>query len=131
MKCIECEHGEYSQDTRDMSYVYKGQTTVIPAVSGRYCSHCDSVLVDNKDAQRVSEAMLEFNKQINATLADPLYIQRVRKKLKLDQRQAGTIFGGGVTAFSRYETGKATPPVALVKLFKILDKHPDLLAEVA
>ncbi|MDH2927790.1 MULTISPECIES: type II TA system antitoxin MqsA family protein [Lonepinella] len=131
MKCIECNTGEYIQDVRDMSYTYKGQKTVIPAVSGKYCSHCDSVLVDPIDAQRVSETMIEFNKQVNATLADPLYIQRVRKKLKLDQRQAGAIFGGGVTAFSRYETGKATPPVALIKLLKILDKHPDLLTEMA
>lgn len=130
MKCIECDSGEYIHDVRDMPYIYKGKKTVIPAVSGRYCSHCDAVLVDNVDAQRVSEAMIEFNKQVNATLADPLYIQRVRKKLKLDQRQASQIFGGGVTAFSRYETGKATPPVALVKLLKILYKHPDLLAEV-
>ncbi|WP_386698300.1 type II TA system antitoxin MqsA family protein [Lonepinella sp. MS14436] len=131
MKCIECNTGEYIQDVRDMSYTYKGQKTVIPRVSGKYCGHCDSVLVDPIDAQRVSETMIEFNKQVNATLADPLYIQRVRKKLKLDQRQAGAIFGGGVTAFSRYETGKATPPVALIKLLKILDKHPDLLTEMA
>ena len=40
------------------------------------------------------------------------------------------IFGGGVNAFSRYETGKTKPPLALVKLFKLLDRHPDLLNEV-
>jgi HTH-type transcriptional regulator / antitoxin MqsA len=40
------------------------------------------------------------------------------------------LFGGGANAFSRYETGKTIPPVALVKLFKVLDRHPDLLAEV-
>ncbi|MBQ9724754.1 MAG: type II toxin-antitoxin system MqsA family antitoxin, partial [Neisseriaceae bacterium] len=44
--------------------------------------------------------------------------------------QAGALFGGGVNAFSRYETGKAQPPVALLKLFKILDKHPELIAEI-
>ena len=29
---------------------------------------------------------------------------------------AAAIFGGGVNAFSRYETGKTRPPLALVKL---------------
>lgn len=40
------------------------------------------------------------------------------------------IFGGGVNAFSRYENGKTKPPLALVKLLKVLDRHPDLLSEV-
>lgn len=31
---------------------------------------------------------------------------------------------------SRYENGKTKPPVALVKLFKVLRKHPDLFKEV-
>jgi HTH-type transcriptional regulator/antitoxin MqsA len=48
----------------------------------------------------------------------------------LDQREAAEIFDGGVNAFSRYETGKARPPVALVKLLRVLDRHPELLEEV-
>jgi HTH-type transcriptional regulator / antitoxin MqsA len=31
---------------------------------------------------------------------------------------------------SRYETGKTKPPLALVKLRRVVDLHPDLLAEV-
>ncbi len=46
------------------------------------------------------------------------------------QRQAAEIFGGGVNAFSRYENGKTKPPLALVKLLKVLERHPDLLNEV-
>lgn len=41
------------------------------------------------------------------------------------------MFGGGTNAFSRYESGKTKPPVALVKLFKVLNKHPDLFKEIA
>jgi transcriptional regulator with XRE-family HTH domain len=65
--------------------------------------------------------MLEFNKQLNAALVDPGFIARVRKKLPLDQRQAAAIFGGGPNAFSRYESGKTKPPLALVKLLILLD----------
>ena len=54
----------------------------------------------------------------------------MRKKLRLDQREAADIFGGGVNAFSRYENGKTKPPLALVKLLKVLDRHPELLKEV-
>ncbi|HEY8158069.1 MAG TPA: type II toxin-antitoxin system MqsA family antitoxin [Methylobacter sp.] len=36
----------------------------------------------------------------------------------------------GIDAFSRYETGKTRPSLALVKLLKVLDRDPDLLNEV-
>jgi HTH-type transcriptional regulator/antitoxin MqsA len=54
----------------------------------------------------------------------------VRKKLQLDQREAAEIFGGGINAFSRYENGKTKPPLALVQLLRVLDRHPELLDEV-
>jgi HTH-type transcriptional regulator/antitoxin MqsA len=74
--------------------------------------------------------MLEFNKHVNASIVDPGFIARVRKKLALDQRQAAEIFGGGPNAFSRYERGKTKPPVSLVKLLMVLDRHPKLFDEV-
>jgi HTH-type transcriptional regulator / antitoxin MqsA len=74
-------------------------------------------------------SLLEANK-VNAAYVDPAYIARIRKKLDLDQRQAAEIFGGGVNAFSRYENGKTKPPLSLVKLLRVLERHPDLLREV-
>ena len=67
---------------------------------------------------------------MNAAIVDPGFIVSVRKKLDLGQKEAGEIFGGGINAFSRYENGKTKPPLALVKLLKVLDRHPDLLNEV-
>lgn len=52
------------------------------------------------------------------------------QKTTIMQREAAELFGGGVNAFSRYENGKTKPPLALVKLFKLLDRHPKLLDEV-
>lgn len=74
--------------------------------------------------------MLAFNREVNAAIVDPAFIAKVRKKRALDQREAAEIFGGGVNAFSRYENGKTKPPLALIKLLKVLDSHPDLLDEV-
>jgi len=61
---------------------------------------------------------------------EPEFIVTERKKRHLDPREAVEIFGGGVTAFSRHENRKTTPPLALVKLLRVLERHPDLLAEV-
>lgn len=130
MKCPLCAGAELVHDTRDLPYTYKGETTLIPAVTGDFCPACGEAILDAAESSRTSQAMLDFNKQVNASIVDPGFIASVRKKLKLDQREAGEIFGGGVNAFSRYENGKTKPPLALVKLLKVLDRHPDLLNEV-
>jgi len=130
MKCPLCAAAELVHDTRDLPYTYKGETTLIPAVTGDFCPACGEVILDAAESSRTSVAMLDFNKQVNASIVDPGFIAGVRKKLALDQREAGEIFGGGVNAFSRYENGKTKPPLALVKLLKVLDRHPDLLNEV-
>ena len=130
MKCPSCAAAELVRDTRDRPYTYKGETTFIPDVTGDYCPVCGEAVLDMAESVRTSAAMLEFNKQVNASIVDPAFIASVRKKLALDQQQAAQIFGGGVNAFSRYENGRTKPPLALVKLLKVLDRHPDLLDEV-
>lgn len=130
MKCPVCGAAELIHDTRDISYTYRGETTTIAAVSGEFCPACAESILEASESERVMDAMRAFNKQVNAALVAPGFIASVRKKLALDQREAGEIFGGGVNAFSRYETGKTRPPLALVKLLKVLDRHPDLLNEI-
>jgi HTH-type transcriptional regulator/antitoxin MqsA len=130
MRCPSCGGAELIHDTRPMSYTYKGESTVIDDVTGDYCPACGEAILEMGESVRTSALMLDFNQQVNAAAVDPTFIVRVRKKLSLDQREAGQIFGGGVNAFSRYENGRAKPPVSLVKLLKVLDRHPDLLAEV-
>ena len=131
MKCPNCAATtDMIQDTRDLPYTYKGKTTQIPKVLGYFCPACQEAVLSADESARVSLAMLQFNKQINASIIDPALIATIRKKLSLDQREAAEIFGGGVNAFSRYENGKTKPPLALVKLLKLLERHPDLLNEV-
>lgn len=130
MKCPVCGAAELVRDTRDLPYTYKDETTLIPAVTGDFCPACAESILDAAESDRVMKEMREFSKQVNAAIVDPQFIASVRKKLKLDQREAAEIFGGGANAFSRYENGKTKPPLALVKLLKVLDRHPDLLNEV-
>ena len=130
MKCPVCGAAELIHDTRDVPYTYKGEATIIPAVTGEFCPACDEVVLNREHGDRYSELLGAFQRQVNAAFVDPAYITRVRRKLDLDQRQAAELFGGGVNAFSRYENGKTKPPLALVKLFKLLDRHPDLLDEL-
>ena len=130
MKCPLCGGADLIRDTRDIPYTYKGETTSIAAVTGDFCPACAESILDAAESERVMKDMRLFAKQVNASIVDPSFIAQVRKKLDLDQKEAAEIFGGGVNAFSRYETGKTKPSLALVKLLQVLDRHPDLLNEI-
>ena len=130
MKCPVCGAAELSHDTRDLPYTYKSETTTISAVTADFCAACGESITDLPETDRVMREMQAFNRQVNAAIVDPSFIINVRKKLNLGQREAAELFGGGINAFSRYENGKTKPPLALVKLLKLLDRHPNLLGEV-
>ena len=130
MKCVSCGKAEMVHETRNVSYTYKGQTTTFPNVSGDYCNACGESLHNEEEAEYLNGAMLSFIKEINGASGRPQFISETRKKLKLDQREAGTIFGGGPNAFSRYENGITRPPLALVQLLKLLNNHPELINEI-
>ena len=130
MICPVCGGADLISDVRDLPFTYKGETTMINQVEGDYCPSCNDVVLKMDEVQRVMELKGAFIKEVNASFVEPDFIVSVRKKLKLDQKEAGAIFGGGANAFSRYENGKNKPSLALVKLLKVLDKHPELFDEV-
>jgi HTH-type transcriptional regulator/antitoxin MqsA len=99
-------------------------------VTGDFCQGCGEGFFEKEEEERINNFVLEFEKKVDASIVDPGFIMSVRKKLDLDQQEAAKIFGGGVNAFLWYETGEIKPPVVLVKLLKVLERHPELLAEI-
>ncbi|NEY30492.1 type II toxin-antitoxin system MqsA family antitoxin [Escherichia coli] len=130
MHCPECGSKNTIKDYRDIPFTYKGQSTVVKAVGADWCLDCGEGVIFKEESLRIDSILMEFNKQVNASIIDPEYVVAMRKKLNLSQSEAGEIFGGGVNAFSRYETGKALPHVSTIKLLKLLDKYPELLEEI-
>lgn len=130
MHCPECGSKNMIKDYRDIPFTYKGQSTVVKAVGADWCLDCGEGVIFKEESLRIDSILTEFNKQVNASIIDPEYVVAMRKKLNLSQSEAGEIFGGGVNAFSRYETGKALPHVSTIKLLQLLDKYPELLEEI-
>lgn len=128
--CPVCGMSALTNAVRDLPYTYKGRETTIESVQANWCDACGESLTGPGETERVMAAMQTFQRQVNADLVSPDFVRSVRNKLGLDQREAAVIFGGGVNAFSRYETGKTRPPVAMVKLLRLLDRHPELISEV-
>lgn len=127
-ECLNCGQGKLRHGARDVRYEYKGRSTVVPKVKGWHCPHCQEIEFDGGEGKRFAEVIARFAAGVDA--AEAAELARIRKKLKLTQQEAAKITGGGPNAFSRYERGKTKPLPAVTNLFRLLDRHPELLEEL-
>jgi HTH-type transcriptional regulator/antitoxin MqsA len=107
---------------------HKGVSAEVKGLSGSRCSSCGETVFDQRSAKRYAAAGDKLVLQARA--AERSEIRRIRRKLGLSQAMAAKLTGGGHNAFSRYERGEAAPLPAVVNLFRLLDRHPDLLKEL-
>lgn len=130
MLCPQCGGADLVQGEKDVPYSWRGKKTILRQVKALHCPKCGEAVMDKKEAAAYQAKKIEFKNAIINDTVEPTYIVNVRKKLSLSQREAGQIFGGGDNAFYRYEAGKSQPHPSTVKLLKLLDIHPELLAEI-
>ena len=129
-KCIQCESRKgmsYFED-ETFSLDYAGIRTKIAGLSGWRCGRCGEVEFDAESARRYAAAGDELVLRERARQSKD--IRRIRRKLGLSQVAAARLTGGGHNAFSRYERGEALPMPAVVNLFRLLDKRPELLRDL-
>jgi HTH-type transcriptional regulator/antitoxin MqsA len=108
---------------------HEGRRVVVRGLSGWRCAACGEVEFDSASARRYAAAGDEL--VVQARRRQSKEIKRIRLKLGLSQVAAARLTGGGHNAFSRYERGEAAPLPAVVNLFRLLDKHPELLKDIA
>lgn len=107
---------------------HAGMTAKVGGLSGRRCGACGEVEFDAVSARRYAAAGDDLVLRTRAKQSEE--IRRIRRKLGLTQAAAARLTGGGHNAFSRYERGEAAPLPAVVNLFRLLDKHPELLKDL-
>jgi HTH-type transcriptional regulator/antitoxin MqsA len=127
--CLNCEQGNMVRAKQDAEIEYRGNRVTVRALDGWHCPECGEVEFAQNEGERYAAALEKLRLKVDAL--ESAELARIRKKLKLSQRRAAEISGGGVNAFSRYENGKARPVAAVVNLFRLLDKHPELINEIA
>jgi HTH-type transcriptional regulator/antitoxin MqsA len=125
--CPACVNGKLVRETRTARYEYRGEICEYEQ-SGDWCSSCEEAVLTGDDMAATEELLLDFMRQVEQRQAGEL--ARIRRKLKLTQKQAAALTGGGHNAFSRYERGEARPLPAIMHLFRLLDRHPELLDEL-
>jgi HTH-type transcriptional regulator/antitoxin MqsA len=107
---------------------HEGLHAAVNNLSGWRCESGGEVVFDAESAKRYATAGDAL--VLRARERQSQEIRRIRRKLGLSQVAAARLTGGGHNAFSRYERGEAAPMPAVVNLFRLLDRHPELLKEL-
>jgi len=111
---------------RLMTITYKGLSARFE-MPGWYCGSCEDGIHSGED-MKVSDRELNRLKARVEGVLEPEAIRQIRKKLKLTQRQAGILIGGGANAFQKYESGEVLASHAITSALLLLDHDPGGLA---
>ena len=126
---ISPETGEVlRRDIRPVALTYRDHTITVD-LPGYYPEN-DGESVHVGDDLAVTDAALRDLKEQLDGVPSPTTIKRVRKKLKLSQREAGGLLKVGENAFDKYERGLVEPSGPTSQLLRLLDKHPELIDDL-
>jgi HTH-type transcriptional regulator/antitoxin MqsA len=126
--CPVCGKGTLTRQTKRQVFRYKGKALGYEQ-PGWWCAKCGEGVLETSDMDATERILADFRAVVDGYLPTS-EVRRIRKKLGLTQTQAGALFGGGHNAFSRYESGAARASKSTDTLLRVLDAHPELLAEI-
>jgi HTH-type transcriptional regulator/antitoxin MqsA len=89
----------------------------------------DQGLHDAKD-MKVSDRAVNTMKAREFGLMTPDQIKKVRSSLRLTQRAASSLIGGGPNAFQKYEAGDVVLSKVADSVLRLLKNKPDRLKEL-
>lgn len=113
---------------RPFTVTYKGKSRTVELAGYYPDGGNDGIHVGNDMA--VTDAALRDLKEEAEGIPAPATIRRVRRKLKLSQREAGGLLKVGEAAFDKYERGLVEPSGPTSQLLRLLDRHPELVDEL-
>ena len=113
---------------RPFTFAYKGRSATVD-LPGYYPEGDGEGVLVGPDMAAADAALRDLKEAVDG-LPSPASIRRIRSKLKLSQRSAGEIFKVGPNAFHKYEQGQITPSGPTAQLMRLLDRHPELVADL-
>jgi HTH-type transcriptional regulator/antitoxin MqsA len=107
---------------RSMTITYKGLSSTFD-MPGWYCDESGESIHSGKDMKVSDRALNRLKARVEGVL-DPDAIRQIRKKLKITQKEAGLLIGGGPNAFQKYESGEVLASHAITSALLLLDQNP-------
>jgi HTH-type transcriptional regulator/antitoxin MqsA len=85
-------------------------------------------LTDEDNVVRAA-ARREARAKAKHAILSPLVVRAIRERCGLSQREAARVFGGGIKAFEKYESGEVAPSSAMTRLLVLAARRPELFAK--
>ena len=95
-------------------------------VEGRFGEDEGDGVLALGDSRAIDRALNKLKANAHS-LASADEVRRIRKKLKMTQKQASALLGGGANAFAKYENGDVIVSQSMSNLLRLLDAEPKLL----
>ncbi|MEJ0027031.1 MAG: type II toxin-antitoxin system MqsA family antitoxin [Rhizomicrobium sp.] len=117
------------RDTRAFTVRYRDRERVVqlpgwyPAKRGGESLHVGG------DMAVVDKALAELKAESQGVLK-PDEVRAIRLRLKLSQRKASELLGGGPRAFQKYESGEVLVSRPMTQLLRLLERDPRRLEEL-
>jgi HTH-type transcriptional regulator/antitoxin MqsA len=127
--CPSCESLMH-RGCREQDVAYQGHTMKY-SQPGWWCKSCDDGVLEGEDNEVHDAALHEVMARAKKSPISPLLIRVAREAIGVSQREAGRVFGGGPTAFYKYETARAIPSIGMANLLKLALQRPDLFVKPA
>tara|TARA_R110002126_G_scaffold155833_1_gene302985 strand:- start:90054 stop:90419 length:366 start_codon:yes stop_codon:yes gene_type:complete len=105
-----------------MTITYRGASVTFD-MPGWYCDASEESIHDRSDLKVSDRALTELKAKVEGRLT-PKDVKRIRKRLKLSQKDAGRLIGGGPNAFQKYESGDILVSHAITSALLLLDRDP-------
>lgn len=106
------------------AYNANKNSKTIDVLLKKLCGACQKTVMAKYGKKPTTEQINNLYASLNGLLSSA-EVRSIREKLKLTQKQAAIICGGGPNSFSRYERGVATPIRATSNLLRLLNKYPE------
>ncbi|WP_417769333.1 type II toxin-antitoxin system MqsA family antitoxin [Stappia sp.] len=108
---------------RPVTLSYKGRSRTFE-MPGWYADGVEEGIHSGED-MKVSDRELNRLKAEADKLLTPDQVRAIRRKLRLSQRDAGLVIGGGPRAFQKYESGEVLVSRGIASALRLLDRHPE------
>ena len=128
MKTCPICNGTIEQQSKEVNYTYKEHNITV-VENTPTCSRCGESFLSPKELKNNQLQLTNFKRTIDNLLTTN-ELKRIRKELALTQKDASEIFGGGIRAFYKYETGENTQSKSLDILLRLIDSHKISLNDI-
>ena len=128
--CASCGSPICKEETYSREIEHGGSTIVVNRLKQFKCEACAAVFADDGQS-RYNLSLIQRAKGLTPNLVLDTEVRAFRDSICITQREASRIFGGGLNAFSKYETGEVVQSDAMDNLLWLATKFPGLVPVLA